>query len=93
LAGHALTMNRGADVFLARTSGTYLGRTCPWRQCGPGIRSSCHAQHCGGHLYDDLQIVKLPKELIASPPLVIWPKAVVHDDVPADTLQAFGIVR
>jgi predicted nucleotidyltransferase len=93
LAGHALTMNRGADVFLAGSSGAYLGRTCPWRECGPGIRTRCRAQHCGGHLYDDLHIVTLPTELIASPPLVIWPKAVVHGDVPADTLQAFGIVR
>ena len=93
LAGHAQTMNRGADVFLADTSDAYLGRTCPWRECGPGIRTRCQAQHCGGHLYDDLHIVKLPKQLIATPPLAIWPKAVVNDDVPADTLQAFGIVR
>jgi hypothetical protein len=91
LAGHALTMNRGANVLLANPSGTYLGRTCPWRECGPGIRTRCQAQHCGGHLYDDLHIVKLPKRLIASPPLVIWPKAVVSDDMPDDTLQAFGI--
>jgi hypothetical protein len=93
LAGHALTMNRGANVFLAGASANYLGRTCPWRECGPGIRARCQAQHCGGHLYDDLHIVKLPKELIAAPPLVIWPKAVVTESVPADTLQAFGIVR
>jgi hypothetical protein len=86
-------MNRGADVFLADASGHYLGRTCPWRECGPGIRTRCQAQNCGGHLYDDLHIVKLAKQLIASPPLVIWPKAVVSGDVPADTLQAFGIVR
>ena len=92
LSGHAQTMNRGANVFLADASGTYLGRTCPWRECGPGIRSRCQAQHCGGHLYDDLHIVKLPKQLIAAPPPVIWPSVVVHDDVPADTLQAFGIV-
>jgi hypothetical protein len=93
LSGHAQTMNRGAEVFLADTSNTYLGRTCPWRECGPGIRTRCQAQHCGGYLYDDLHIIKLPKQLIATPPLVIWPKAVVNDDVPADTLQAFGIVR
>jgi hypothetical protein len=93
LSGHAQTMNRGADVFLADTAGTYLGRTCPWRECGPGIRSRCEAQHCGGHLYDDLQNVELPKNLIASPPLVIWPKVIAGDDVPADTLGAFGIRR
>jgi len=93
LSGHALTMNRGANVFLADRSGTYLGRTCPWRECGPGIRTRCQAQHCGGHLYDDLHLVKLPKQLIASPPLVIWPTPAVNDDVSADTLKAFGIVR
>jgi hypothetical protein len=93
LSGYAQTMNRGADVLLADASGTYLGRTCPWRECRPGIRSRCQAQHCGGHLYDDLHIVTLPKKLIASPPLVIWPKPAVSGDMPADTLQAFGIVR
>jgi hypothetical protein len=37
--------------------------------------------------------VKLPKQLIASPPLVIWPKSAVNDGVPADTMKAFGIVK
>src|SRR3954453_3927393 len=45
----------------------------------PSLRRSAHHQ--------------LPKQLIAWPPLVIWPKAVFIDDVPADELQAFGIVR
>ncbi|HEV7429441.1 MAG TPA: UPF0158 family protein [Thermoanaerobaculia bacterium] len=93
LSGHAQTMNRGADVFLANTAGAYLGRTCWWRECGPGIHRLCEAQHCGRHLNDDLHIVQLPKDLIASPPLVLWPKPIGGGDVPADTLAAFGIRR
>ncbi len=93
LKGHAQQLNRGANVFLASTTGTYLGRTCPWRECAPGIRSRCEADHCGGHLYDDLKVITLPRPLIASPPLEIWPKAVVREDVPEDVLTAFGIVR
>lgn len=33
LKGHAGNIGRGADVFLAHPDGTYLGRTCPWREC------------------------------------------------------------
>lgn len=91
LQGHTQQRNRGADVFLADPSHRYLGRTCPWRDCGPGIRSSCRAQHCGGHLYDDLHVLRLPHELIATPPLVIWPERVVHGEVPQDVLAAFGV--
>jgi hypothetical protein len=93
LKGHAQQIGRGADIFLADRGGMYLGRTCPWRECGPGIRRSCEAQHCGGHLYDDLHVLRLSREAIASPPLELWPNAVLRQDVPADVLEAFGIQR
>ena len=53
--------SRGGDVFLADVSGNYLGRTCPWKECGPGIRQSCDALHCGQrhYLHDDLHAIKL----------------------------------
>jgi hypothetical protein len=39
LQGQAQSFNRGADVFLADERGTYIGRTCRWRDCqGSGIR-------------------------------------------------------
>jgi hypothetical protein len=74
-------------------SGAYLGRTCPWRECEPGRRMACEAQNCGTFVYDDFHVLKLGRELIAAPPLEIWPKAVVRGDVPADVLEAFGIRR
>ena len=56
LKGHAQSINRGADVFLADERGQYIGRTCHWRDCRPGIRASCDARHCGQrpYLHDDL---------------------------------------
>jgi hypothetical protein len=75
LQGHAQNFGRGGDVFLADRQHRYLGRTCPWKQCGPGIRASCDALHCGRrpYLHDDLETIKLPPNLIASPPLELWP--------------------
>jgi hypothetical protein len=49
LQGRAQAFNRGADVFLSDESGRYLGRTCHWRDCRPGIRASCDALNCGRH--------------------------------------------
>ena len=46
LKGHAQTRNSGADLFLADLDGQYLGRICHWRECRPGIRLACRAQHC-----------------------------------------------
>jgi hypothetical protein len=55
LQGRAQTLNRGGEVFLADPKGKYLGRICPWKNCGPGIRLSCDALHCGRrhYLHDD----------------------------------------
>jgi hypothetical protein len=38
LQGRAQSMNKGADVFLADAHHHYLGRTCTWKECAPGIR-------------------------------------------------------
>ena len=91
LQGHAGQRNRGADVFLASSAGDYLGRTCPWRECAPGIRQRCEALHCGDYIYDDLQVMKLDPELIAVPPLEIWPRVVVRGSLPDDVREAFEI--
>jgi hypothetical protein len=84
LKGLAQTINLGADIFLADTSGHYLGRICHYRECYP--RVACHAQHCGlrAHLNDDLHVVTLSKDLLASPPIELWPKVVRTLTVPAD---------
>jgi hypothetical protein len=36
-----------AAVFLADPCGHYLGRTCPWKACAPGLRLRGNACHCG----------------------------------------------
>ncbi len=84
LMGRAQTINLGADVFLADTTGRYLGRICHYRECHPRIL--CHAQHCGqrDHLNDDLHIVTLSQELIASPPVELWPEVIRRLSVPTD---------
>jgi hypothetical protein len=86
LLGHAQSRYRGADIFLANPHGDYLGRLCPWKRCGPGIRASCDALHCGRHLYlhDDLSTIRLPKKLIVAPPIVLWPQVVARVTIPTD---------
>ena len=86
LAGRLQSYNLGADVFLASERGRYLGRTCPWALCRPGVRASCDALHCGRrpHLHDDLQTVTIADGLIAAPPLELWPAVVRRCEMPKD---------
>jgi hypothetical protein len=92
LMGQAQTINLGADVFLAETTGRYLGRICHYRECRP--RVLCHAQHCGqrDHLNDDLHIVTLPQDLIASPAVDLWPDVTPQSLMP-DTTPAAGSAK
>ena len=86
LKGRLQSHSRGADVFLADQRGRYLGRTCSWKVCRPGVRASCDALHCGRrpYLHDDLATVRLADSLIAAPPLELWPVVVRRCTVPAD---------
>jgi len=86
LKGRAQSQNKGADIFLANRSGNYIGRTCHWRECAPGIRMSCDARHCGirPFLHDDLDTVKLDAALVRSPPIELWPSVVRRVPVPRD---------
>jgi hypothetical protein len=89
LQGHAQSFGRGGEVFLANLQGNYLGRTCPWKRCGPGIRAGCDALHCGQRLYlhDDFEDIRLGKDLIAAPPIELWPEVVTRVPVPEDIEQ------
>jgi hypothetical protein len=89
LSGHLQQFNRGGEVFLADPQGNYLGRTCPWKQCGPGIRMSCDALHCGRrpYMHDDLETVRLATELILAPPLELWPAVTTRVPLPVDIAQ------
>ena len=84
LQGLAQTMNLGADIFLADELGRYIGRICHYRECFP--RAACLAQNCGrqAHLNDDLQVVTLANELIAAPPVTLWPNVVRRVTLPPD---------
>lgn len=88
LKGRAQTRNRGADIFLANLSGQYMGRICHWRECAPGIRLSCDAQHCGRrqYLHDDLDAVTLSNQLVAKPPILVWPRVECSTRVAADLM-------
>lgn len=89
LQGHLQGHNLGADVFLADLNDTYLGRSCPWKRCGPGIRASCDAWHCGQRLYlhDDWGDVRLDEKTVRQPPLILWPQLIARVSVPADVEQ------
>lgn len=95
LAGRAQSRNRGADVFLADPEGNYLGRTCPWRECRPGLRQSCDALHCGRrpYLHDDLATIKLAGRLVAAPPVELWPTLTVRGQIPTDLAGALAALR
>jgi len=88
LMGQAQTINLGADIFLADTSGRYRGRICHYRECHP--RVLCQAQHCGqrDHLNDDLHVVMLSQKLITLPPVELWPKVIRRFSVPTDVEEA-----
>jgi hypothetical protein len=86
LQGRTQSFRHGGEVFLADPDDHYLGRTCPWKRCGPGIRVSCDALHCGrrSYLHDDLQVVRLAEDLVAEPPIELWPLVLTRVPVPED---------
>jgi len=86
LQGHAESVNFGADVLLANTTREYIGRTCHWKDCRPGVRMACDALHCGHrpHLHDDLETIRLEAAVVQSPPVTVWPKIIRRGPLSAD---------
>lgn len=84
LKGRAQNINLGGDIFLANAAGHYLGRICHYRECHP--RVLCRALHCGlrDHLNDDLDELTLSTDLIAAPPIDLWPQVIRRVPVPPD---------
>ena len=95
LQGHAQGYNCGADVFLADSRGIYIGRTCPWRDCQPGVRLACDARHCGQrpYLHDDLDTVQLGESLVAAPPVTLWPRTEHRGPVPPDVEEFIATLQ
>jgi len=86
LKGRLQAHNLGADAFLANANREYLGRTCSWNDCRPGVRASCDALNCGRrpYLHDDLTTVMLATDLVREPPVEIWPRCVLRSSIAAD---------
>lgn len=89
LQGGAQSIGHGADIFLLSRSGEYLGRTCQWKECAPGIRRSCDALHCGRHhfLHDDFESVRLQRSVTQAPALTVWPTIELRGTLPDDVLE------
>ena len=89
LKGAAQTKNLGADIFLVNEHDQYIGRTCGWKICEPGIRIACRADNCGKRKYlkDDLTDLKLSNDLVKRPPLILWPRCEINMKVPSDVAQ------
>ena len=95
LQGYAQRFNRGADVFLADDRGIYIGRTCRWRDCRPGVRQSCDALHCGRRpfLHDDLGAITLNSALVLSPPVTLWPFIERRGQLPSDVEEVVAALE
>jgi predicted nucleotidyltransferase len=95
LHGHAQSFNRGADVFLADERGTYIGRTCHWKDCRPGVRQSCDALHCGRRpfLHDDLDAITLNSSLVLAPPVTLWPIIERRGQLPPDVEEVVATLE
>lgn len=87
--GHVQAYNHNAEVFLSNRKDQYIGRICHWKDCGPGIRKSCDAMHCGlrKYLHDDLCSVCLDSSLINNPPIVLWPEVKMSGEIPDDLIK------
>jgi hypothetical protein len=84
LKGTTQGVNRGADIFLATDGGDYIGRICHYRECWP--RRACRALHCGQvpHLNDDLEVIRLSRDVIEKPALTVWPTIERRCQLPSD---------
>jgi len=95
LQGKLQASNHTADVFLLDERGLYLGRTCRWRDCRPGVRQACDALHCGRRLYlhDDLATITLGTETIATARVQVWPQVDRVGRVPADVERFLAAIQ
>jgi hypothetical protein len=84
IKGAAQGMGHGADIFLSDERGNYIGRTCSWKSCGG--RPGCDAHNCGDREYlcDDFRRVRLKPDLVAAPPVELWPNIHARVAIPDD---------
>ena len=84
LKGRMQGRNSGADIFLSSETGTYLGRTCSYRECH--ARVACRGHQCGRgtRICDDFDELNLDSALLSEPPLELWPAVVRRARIPQD---------
>ena len=94
LKGRTGSEGGGADIFLTNTFGHYIGRTCSWKECRPGVRMSCDALNCGRrhYLHDDLQAVTLSADTITGA-LELWPTVEKRVGLPEDLVTVLAELR
>lgn len=80
------SLHCSGDIFLADNQGNYLGRTCPWKDCGANFNPRCDARHCGRrrYLHDDLNTIRLSRQVTLNPPVELWPEIVLRGPAPQD---------
>lgn len=85
MSGRLQSMGRGVDIFIFEKL-SYVGRPCRYRECAPGIRSSCTANHCGlrPYLCDNLRVIELYLTTLSRLPVQLYPDGWYLDDVPRD---------
>jgi hypothetical protein len=73
----------------------YIGRTCHWKDCRPGVRRSCDALHCGRrpYLHDDLDAITLNSTLVLSPPVTLWPFVDRRGELPPDVEEVVAALE
>ncbi len=88
LKGKGQSRGSGADIFLCRSNGDYVGRLCSYRDCHPRMACMGTQCHLGTRICDDFDQVLLKQELIRDPPLELWPKVVRRHSIPVDVENA-----
>ena len=80
------SLHCSGDIFLCDDHGNYLGRTCPWKECGSNLNPQCDARHCGRrrYLHDDLNTIRLSRQVASIPPIELWPEIVLRVPIPQD---------
>lgn len=87
LEGAAQALGKGADIFLANSTGRYLGRTCSYRECHPRVACGGHQCFRGTYLKDDFERLRLSAVKIAAPPVELWPTVICRGRIPGDVRQ------
>ena len=92
LQGRAQGLSSGADIFLVNDKQEYLGRVCHYSDCRPWIRASCQALNCGRNQYicDDLDSIRLDSDVVAHPPVVLYPQIIIQTQLPEDLSDALA---